>query len=147
VDTSCLAHRSLVAVMLVLSLGLVSCGGSKRKPTYPTEGTLLIGGKPAGGVTVFLYSTDPAETEPTRPFATTNLDGTFALTTSAANDGAPEGEYIVTVIYEPLESPLMRAKKGKPPAFDKKYSDPKTSPLRIRVEKKDKNVLEPLDLK
>jgi hypothetical protein len=128
-------------------MAAASCGGPKRKPTYPTEGTLLIGGKPAAGVTVFLYSTDPAETEPTRPFATTNPDGTFSLTTSAANDGAPEGEYVVTVIYEPLESPLARARREKPPPFDKKYSDPKTSPLRAKVEKRPKNVLAPLDLK
>lgn len=134
-------------ILLVLALGAASCGGSKRKPTYPTEGKLLIAGQPVGGVTVFLYSTDPAETEPTRPFATTNPDGTFTLTTSALNDGAPAGEYIVTVIYEPLDSPLSRPKKGKPPTFDKKYSDPKTSPLRVRVENQTKNVLEPLDLK
>jgi hypothetical protein len=142
-----LARQSLLAAAAALALVAASCGGPKRKPTYPTEGTLLIGGKPAGGVTVFLYSTDPAETEPTRPYATTNPDGTFSLTTSAANDGAPEGEYVVTVIYEPLDSPLARAKRAKPPPFDKKYSDPKSSPLRVRVEKKPKNVLEPLDLK
>ena len=106
----------------------------------------MINGQPVGGVTVFLYSTDPNETEPTRPYATTNPDGTFTLTTTALNDGAPAGEYIVTVIYEPLDSPLSRP-KGKPPAIDKKFSDPKTSPLRAKVENKPKNVLDTLDLK
>ena len=141
-----LPRRAAVAALFVLACSSLSCGGSKRKPTYPTDGTLLIGGKPIGGVTVFLYSTDPSETEPTRPFATTNPDGTFSLTTSALNDGAPAGEYVVTVIYEPLDSPLTRV-KGKPPAFDKKYSDPKTSPLRAKIENKPKNTLDPLDVR
>ena len=134
-----------VAILFVLALSALSCSGPKRKQTYPAEGTLLINGHPAGGVTVFLYSTDPSETEPTRPFATTNPDGTFVLTTSAANDGAPAGEYIVTLLYEPLDSPLARA-KGKPPTFDKKYGDPKTSPLRATIEAKPGNVLQPIKL-
>ncbi len=143
----CLARSSCLVVAALLTLSAASCGGPKRKTTYPTEGKLLIGGKPFGGLTVFFYSTDTAETEPTKPFATTNADGTFTLTTTAANDGAPAGEYVVTVIYEPLDSPLARAKRVKPPRFDKKYSDPKTSPLRAKIENKPKNVLEPFDLK
>lgn len=135
-----------LAAACALAFLAVSCSSSKRKPTYPTEGKLLIHGQPAGGVTVFLHSTDPAETEPTRPVGTTAPDGTFSLTTSAANDGAPAGEYIVTILYEPVDSPLTRS-KTKPPTFDKKYTDPKTSPLRARVENKPKNTLDPIDVK
>lgn len=135
-------------VLVTVALATASCGGGpKRKPTFPTEGKLLLSGKAYGGVTVFLYSTDPAETEPTRPFGVTNPDGTFTLTTSAQGDGAPEGEYAVTLLYEPLDSPLMRAKGPKPPPIDRKFADPKTSPLRVKIEAKEKNVLEPLDTK
>jgi hypothetical protein len=95
---------------------------------------------------VFFYSSDPNETEPTRPFATTRPDGTFTVTTSAENDGAPAGEYIVTLLYEPLDSPLSRP-KGKPPTFDKKYANPATSPLRAKVEAKPMNMLETLEVK
>lgn len=139
--------RLAAAALAVAALAAASCNRTPaRKPTYPTEGKLLINGQPAGGVTLFLYSTDPNETEPTRPFATTEPDGTFALTTSAAKDGAPAGEYVVTVIYEPLDSPLARP-RGKPPVIDKKYADPKTSPLRARVEAQPMNALPPIDLK
>lgn len=139
--------RYATAVLLVgLALSVAGCeSGPKRKPTFPVEGKLLVNGKPAGGVTVFFYSTDPNETEPTRPFATTKPDGTFVLTTSADGDGAPAGEYTVTLLYEPLDSPLSRA-KGKPPTFDKKYAIPATSPLRAKVEAKSKNVLDPFDV-
>lgn len=143
------ARRACLLALAALSLAAPSCGdGPKRKPTFPTEGKLLLNGKAYGGITVFFYSTDPSETEPTRPFGVTNADGTFALTTSAQNDGAPAGEYAVTLLYEPLDSPLMRAAKGpKPPPIDKKFADPKTTPLRAKVEARDKNVLDPLDAK
>ncbi|MDY3553327.1 DUF4198 domain-containing protein [Gemmata sp. JC717] len=135
------------AIIAVAALLIASCGGPSRKPTYPTQGKLLINGQPAAGVTVFLHSLDATETEPTRPFATTKPDGTFSLTTTAADDGAPAGEYVVTLLYEPLESPLMRANKGKPPTFDKKYSDPKASPLRVTIQAKPSNELPPLEVK
>jgi hypothetical protein len=141
------ARRAALLLLVVFALSVASCGGGpKRKPTYPTEGKLLINGQPAGGVAVFFYSADPNETEPTRPFATTRPDGTFTVTTSAENDGAPAGEYVVTLLYEPLDSPLSRP-KGKPPTFDKKYSNPATSPLRAKVEGKPMNALEPFDVK
>ena len=143
---SALARRAALLLLLGFALSAASCGGPKRKPTYPAEGKLLINGQPAGGVTVFFYSADPNETEPTRPFATTRSDGTFTLTTSAENDGAPAGEYVVTLIYEPLDSPLSRP-KGKPPSFDKKYSNPATSPLRAKIENKPTNTLEPFDVR
>ncbi|MBY0458149.1 MAG: carboxypeptidase-like regulatory domain-containing protein [Gemmataceae bacterium] len=142
-------HASVfrLAILLVALTALCGCGdGSNRKPLFPTEGKLLIKGQPAGGVTVFLHSTDPNETEPTRPFATTNPDGTFTVTTVTANDGAPAGEYVVTLLYEPLDSPLTRA-KGKPPSIDKKYANPKTSPLRAVIEAKAQNTLAPFDVR
>lgn len=142
------ARRVALCAVCACALALSACGGGpKRKPTFPTEGKLLLNGKAYGGITVFLYSTDPNETEPTRPFGVTNPDGTFTLTTSAQNDGAPAGEYAVTLLYEPLDSPLMRAKGPKPPAIDRKFADPKTTPLRVKVAENEKNVLEPLDAK
>lgn len=142
------ARRVALLTVAACALALSACGGgSKRKPTFPTEGKLLLNGKAYGGITVFLYSTDPNETEPTRPFGVTGPDGTFVLTTSAQGDGAPAGEYAVTLLYEPLDSPLMRSKGPKPPPIDPKFANPKTSPLRVKVAEKEKNVLDPLDTK
>ena len=138
--------RGVVVALVVFSLAFTSCGGKKPKPLYPTSGKLLINGQPVGNVTVFLTVENPADAEETRSFATTELDGTFKLTTRALNDGAPAGDYVVTLIYEPLDSPLMR-QKGKPPSFDKKYSDPKTSPLRAKITAQPQNTLDPFDVK
>lgn len=131
--------------LAVAALSLASCG-KKEKPLYPTEGKLLINGEPAANVTVFFHTTDPAASSDTRPFATTELDGSFKLTTRAVNDGAPAGEYVVTILYEPVNSPLSRP-KGKPPTYDKKYESVKTSPLRAKVEAKPQNTLDPFDVK
>ncbi|MDB5313218.1 MAG: hypothetical protein JWO38_7420 [Gemmataceae bacterium] len=133
------------AVVVVL-LGVISCGGPRQKPTYPTDGKLLISGQPVGNVTVFLNPLNSPDPELTRAYATTKSDGTFSLTTYAAYDGAPEGEYVVTILYEPLDSPLFRA-KGKPPTFDKKFTDPATSPLRATIVKQPRNQLDPFDVK
>jgi hypothetical protein len=134
------------AAVVVILFGVVACGGPKRKPTFPTEGKLLINGQPAGNVTVFLTPLTSSDPEETRAYATTKPDGTFSLTTYGAYDGAPEGEYVVTLLYEPLDSPLSRA-KGKPPTFNKKYGDPNASPLRATITRQPKNQLEPFDVR
>lgn len=134
------------AVVLLSSFALAGCGGKKVKPVYPTEGKLLINGQPVGNVTVFFHAVNQADAAETKSFATTEPDGTFKLTTRAAGDGCPAGEFVVTLLYEPLDSPLTRA-KGKPPTFDKKYGDVKTSPLKAKIEAKPLNTLEPFDVK
>jgi len=127
---------------LLIAIVAVACDGPKRKPAFPTQGKLLIGNQPVANVTLFFQPVGTTDAEPTRAYATTSLDGTFSLTTYEANDGAPEGDYVVTLLYEPVDSPLSRA-KGKPPKIDKKYTAIETSPLKVKIEKKPMNQLEP----
>ena len=75
----------------------------------------------------------------------TDTTGAFKLTTYDANDGAPAGEYVVTVVYEPSDSPLMRP-KGKKPEVPATYAKPESSPLRAKVEAHPGNVLEPFKI-
>jgi hypothetical protein len=132
----------LLVACALLALG---CGGPKRKPVFTTEGKILqANGSPAVNVTVFLHppASDP---DPLRPLGVTDESGTFKLTTYDANDGAPAGEYVVTLMYEPLDSPLFR-KKVKKPDIPAAYTKPDTSPLRAKVEARPGNVLEPIKL-
>ncbi|MCZ2341595.1 MAG: transthyretin-like family protein [Bacteroidales bacterium] len=133
-------------LVLLLALSVVSCGGPARVEVFPTEGKLLLHGKPVGNVTVFFIPVDNTNPDAVRAYATTKPDGSFSLTTFDAYDGAPAGEYIVTLLYEPLTSALTRA-KSKPVVIDKKFANPATSPLRATVAKSPKNVLEPIDAK
>ena len=88
-----------LAAALVAALVLPSCGGSDLRKTYPVTGTLTVDGKPApAGVVVSLH---PQFTEtdrlPIHPRGATDDAGRFTITTYNTDDGAPEGEYVVTV--------------------------------------------------
>ena len=111
-NRSASARRRLPWAAL-LAAGLAAGCGKGRTPVYPVEGQLLIGGKPAANVFVLFTPSNPGP-EVLRPSATTDADGKFRVTTFEANDGAPAGDYVVTLLYEPVNSPLSRP-KGKPP--------------------------------
>lgn len=122
------------ALGLALAAGFIAgCGGPSRLPVYPARGQLTIGGKPAAGVFVALHPTPDPGQDAMRPFATTREDGTFTLTTYEVEDGAPAGEYVVTLLYEPSNSPLMKKKPPRPPRIDDVYLSATTSKLRATV--------------
>jgi 3',5'-cyclic AMP phosphodiesterase CpdA len=79
-----------------------------RKPTHPASGKVLLNGSPLVGGYVTFYATDPKDAKKAvhTADAVTEPDGSFALSTYKAFDGAPEGEYKVTVVLrEPFFEP------------------------------------------
>jgi 5-hydroxyisourate hydrolase-like protein (transthyretin family) len=74
--------------------------GVKRKilPTHPAAGRVTLGGAPHVGATVALHKWD-AETQKYTNVCDgrTDEDGRFKLTTYARFDGAPVGEYAITI--------------------------------------------------
>jgi hypothetical protein len=136
--------RVAVGFVAALLLLLPACGKS-RIPTYPTEGKLLIKGKPYPGVSVLLEPLKGRQKDVPLPRGNTEADGTFKLTTFAKYDGAPEGEYKVLVIYDPIPSPFARKRK-RPPPFNSKFSKLAETPLRTKVEAIDKNVLPTIEI-
>ena len=83
---------------------LVGCSGSSsgeaRKPVFPVNGQILVNDRPAAGAFVILIpKAETAETRGIRPHATCDKDGRFQLTTYGENDGAPVGEYFVSVMW------------------------------------------------
>ncbi len=75
-----------------------------RKAVVPVHGLLLQEGSPVANAHVSLYLTSPADKRLVRTAdAITAGDGSFTLTTYVANDGAPVGDYAVTVApWQPL---------------------------------------------
>ena len=69
----------------------------ESRPTFPVEGTVLIRGKPAEGVQVFLHPRDVSQRG--KPRGVTDADGRFRLRTYHDGDGAPAGDYTVTVYW------------------------------------------------
>ncbi|HEY1065317.1 MAG TPA: hypothetical protein VGE52_04380, partial [Pirellulales bacterium] len=104
-----------------------------RVAVYPVTGKVLFKGKPAPGATVVLTPAKPLPNVPT-PRANVLADGTFKASTYDSDDGAPQGEYKVTVIwYKPgVENGVpVQGTQNVVPA---KYSSPDTTPEVARVE-------------
>jgi len=120
---------------------LVSCG-TGHPPTYPTKGVVKINGQPAEGVDVtFVRPVKEGETNQLFPHGTTGPDGAFQISTYGVNDGAPVGEYAVSLAW-----PSVR--KGSEVGPDKlggKFGAD-ASGLKVTVEAK-KNELAPFDVK
>jgi hypothetical protein len=88
-----LAFRVAVAAALVT---LASCGDSRANhKVYPVKGKILVNNQPAAECLIVLNRTFEQE-NPVTPQGRTNENGEFQITTYFANDGAPEGEYVVT---------------------------------------------------
>lgn len=133
-----------ITVWLAAALIAVAGGcGKGREPVYPVTGQVLVKGAPADGAFVVFHPQDTAEKEPPRPFATTDADGTFRLTTFATGDGAPAGKYRVTVVWRPKPTSSL-APEG-PDRLKGRYEKAETSGLQAQVEKK-ATTLEPFRL-
>jgi hypothetical protein len=121
-----------VLVMAAMAMTMAGCGKrhGDRSTLYPAEGQVLWNSKPLGGAQVVFYPTGLADEKFTPSRAQTNFDGRFSLGTYATADGAPEGEYAVTVVCYP-----MRPKDGGagPNVLPKKYASPKTTDLRVKI--------------
>ncbi len=101
-----------------------------RRPTHVVRGRVSLDGMPVPGAYVVMQQ-QTKEPRPARADAFTEADGTFRLSTYAAHDGAPAGEYLVTVVWR---KPFFdETGKPGPNHLPAKYADPKTSGLRVAV--------------
>lgn len=86
--------RKLVAVLVLSTFALTGCGGGADRPAMvPVSGTVNYNGSPVEGATV----TFAAGTSARSSTGVTDSSGKFRLTTFDTNDGAPAGEYTVTI--------------------------------------------------
>jgi hypothetical protein len=87
-------------LLSVMALALTGCGSDKKPVAIPVSGKVLFKkDKPAVGALVVFHPKDPQYEKLVggKPHGKVKDDGTFVLTTYAEGDGAPEGEYGVTV--------------------------------------------------
>lgn len=107
----------------------------------PTQGKITFDGKPVSDVRVVLHPLDAKAGGAVRPEALTAGNGTFIFTTYARNDGAPAGEYAVTVV----RVPPMGDEKLADSALPERYGKPETTDLRAKIQEGLNQVI--LDLK
>ncbi len=121
---------------VVLGLGVLCLGGCGSKGLHPVHGKLVYADKEdpvkelAGFEVIFT-----SEKLGKSARGTIQKDGSFQLGTVKDNDGAPPGEYVVT-LTQPFREPERPYVGDR--VVDRAYEDPATSDLKAEV-KSEKN--------
>jgi hypothetical protein len=114
-----------------------SCASDGRRPVFPVRGQVLYEDKPTPGALVIFHPLGDPDPRAPRPIARVGADGTFSPTTYRTEDGAPAGEYAVTVAWV-LEQDNQNTprEEQKPPRnlLPDRYAKPETSGLRICIQ-------------
>ncbi len=121
---------------------------SGKLPVFPVEGKVTAGGEPLVDADIYLHPVNPfpKDSAQMRPYAHVDSEGTFRVSTYNGHDGAPAGEYDVTISWRgPLDGLTEAAAERRPERLPKKYQSPKTSGLKAVV-KEGENVLPAWDL-
>ena len=123
-----LAHGLLVALV---APGPLSCGKDDgSKPVYPVRGQVFFQGKPTPGALVLFHPINDPNPQAPRPHGRVDQDGHFTLSTYRADDGAPVGQYVVTIDWQKR---IPGHSGGGPSLMPLRYRVPKESPLRATV--------------
>lgn len=127
--------RWLVAVSIVVVFTACSRKPQQfRKETVPVKGEVYVDGNPASNLQVTLHDVKGMDTQhPTFSTAMTDDKGKFVVSTYNQGDGVPEGEYTITFMWGQLN--LLSMQYGGPDKLKGRYSDPKKSQFRCKVEK------------
>lgn len=145
------ACRIRLAGALLASVAFAAgCGGETRVDVYPTSGQVLHRGQPLANALVVLHDARPVAEQQGRPIprATTDKEGKFQISSYGGADGAPVGEYKVTVFTqggELEEGEDPEGAKQEPDLLRGRYSNPDTSGLTATI-KPGENVLPPFEL-
>jgi hypothetical protein len=141
------ARREVGGVVLAAALLSLSCSGPGGPRAHPVLGKVLYNGRPAAGARVVFHPRNNPDRQAARPYGIVGADGSFSLTTNTPGDGAPAGEYDVTVIW-PTQSG-RKAVGGALANSDRlkgAYSSPAQTTLHARVIE-GKNELPAFDLR
>jgi hypothetical protein len=136
----------LILVLLILGFGCSAKQNANRPKVHPVSGKILVAGKPAVGAQVVLFETDRAGTNAYRPHGKVGVDGIYRLTTFTTNDGAPDGDYALTVTWPSPPVKGQSEDEDGPDRFAKRYADYRRPAAQIKITS-EINELAPIDLK
>ena len=124
----------VICVALISGMLAAGCGPAsphfESRPTFPVEGRLLVQGKPEQDLQVFFHPLDASQHG--IPRGVTDAEGRFQLRTYHDGDGAPAGEYAVTV-YWPGPSNTSADDQLPPDRLKERFANPNNSSLRATV--------------
>jgi len=134
----------LVAWATSVAIPIACCSSCAKHdnhvPVYPVRGQVFVGDKPARKAFVVFHPAGAEDPAALRPYGHAGNDGSFQLTTFAPDDGAPAGEYQVSVVW------LADVGGEDPPDQLKgRYRNPQTSKLKVTI-REQQNELTPFKL-
>ncbi len=134
-----------LVVLFAVAAGLApGCGKkSNRLPVFPAKGQVLVGGKPAKGVFVYLWPASAEGTDAYCPNGQTDDAGNFTLSTYDPGDGAPAGDYKITAEWPARFNVITNRWEGD--KLKGKFTDSKNSAFSVTI-KKEPNELPPISL-
>lgn len=103
---------------------------------FPVSGKLTVDGRPAAGAEINLYGATRDLQGPgtVAPYATTDEQGEFQLRSYDPGDGAPAGEFVVTVFWPEAPPPDADEEMFQPrDRLQNKFLSPETSSLTVRI--------------
>ena len=125
-----------------LALSVLAAGAcNSGKTLYPVRGQVFFEGRPAAGALVVLHPVDDTNPAAIRPAGYVDDAGNVKLmsyisASRSTGDGAPAGEYIVTIAWLPADVKEYLSKRPNSELPDKlqgRYSQPHSSTLRATV--------------
>jgi len=146
------AHRKFGAfVVAALLLSAFGCSAADNRLTvFPAKGKLSLSDKAIKGAWIVLHPKDGDLRSPDGkaicPHGRIRSDGTFELTSYETNDGAPAGQYAVTLEFRKVVKYSNGAWGPGPNLVPKQYTKPSTSPLVVQIAK-GPNELPPMIIK
>lgn len=143
------AYRRLL--FLLIAVATVSGCSPARTPrldTYPVSGLVMVNGKPAVRAEVRMRPTKPLLDPLKRsvePYGIVDAEGMFRICTYRENDGAPPGEYAITIVW-----PTVTVDGGEevfgPDRLNGRYGNP-LSPVTMFTVLETSNLIPSIDLK
>lgn len=131
-----------LATFLGCLAAIAGCSGQKGgKPLFKVHGRLTYRGQPMAKAMISFYPVDPKDRSVSSQ-AVADEDGRYGLQTYRKDDGAPAGDYVVTIYWPgpPLKTAKPGAADSDAPAPDRlqnAYSWAGTSKLRATVREQD----------
>ena len=137
---------ALLGAMLLVAVG---CGSSDTRPSvYQTTGKISFKGAAPAGAIVALHPKDQAAFTgcPVVPSGLVKPDGSFDLTSFAPGDGAPPGDYVLTVEWHKTSSGSEENRVLGPNLLPVQYSKQQTSPVAVTIAERP-NEIQPIVIK
>jgi hypothetical protein len=146
------AGQTAWIVLAALSLVAAGCGSAQdpnRLPVFPAAGKISFKGAVPDGAYVALHSKTKVKApngQEVIPTAQVKPDGTFNLSSYAAADGAPAGDYKLTIEWHKTIKPVGGDPTLGPNLLPQQYSKADSSPVEVVIAT-GPNELKPIVLK